>query len=34
MLCKEYAEANGGCITIESTPGIGTKVCISLPEGE
>lgn len=31
MLCKEYAEANGGCITIESSIGMGTKVCITLP---
>lgn len=30
-LCKEYAEANGGSITIESTMGVGTKVCIILP---
>jgi two-component system, sensor histidine kinase ChiS len=34
MLCKEYTEANGGRITIESASGVGTKVCISLPEGE
>lgn len=34
MLCKEYAEANGGSITIESPTGIGTKVCITLPSGE
>jgi signal transduction histidine kinase len=31
MLCKEYAEANGGYITIESAAGLGTKVCIILP---
>lgn len=29
-LCKEYAEANGGSISIESTMGVGTKVCIIL----
>lgn len=31
MLCKEYAEQNGGSITIESSEGQGTKVCVSLP---
>jgi signal transduction histidine kinase len=31
MLCKEYAEQNGGSITIESTEGKGTKVCVFLP---
>ncbi len=30
MLCKEYAEQNGGSITIESTEGKGTKVCVFL----
>lgn len=31
MLCKEYAEQNGGAITIESAEGQGTKVCVFLP---
>jgi signal transduction histidine kinase len=31
MLCREYAEANGGSISIESSTGMGTKVCIILP---
>lgn len=31
MLCKEYAEQNGGSITIESGEGKGTKVCVFLP---
>jgi signal transduction histidine kinase len=31
MLCKEYAEQNGGSITIESAEGKGTKVCVFLP---
>jgi signal transduction histidine kinase len=32
MLCKEYAELNGGCITIDSSSGAGTLVCINLAE--
>ncbi|MES2560004.1 MAG: sensor histidine kinase [Bacteroidota bacterium] len=31
MLCKEYAEQNGGSITIESEEGKGAKVCVFLP---
>lgn len=31
MLCKEYAEQNGGSITVESSEGKGTKVCVYLP---
>jgi signal transduction histidine kinase len=31
MLCKEYAEKNGGKIWIESTLGVGSKICIVLP---
>lgn len=31
MLCKEYAEQNGGSITVESTIGQGAKVCLRLP---
>lgn len=31
MLCKEYAEKNGGKIMIESIEGTGTKICILLP---
>jgi signal transduction histidine kinase len=32
MLCKEYIERNGGRITIESSIGMGTKVCLWLPK--
>ncbi len=31
MLCKEYAEQNGGSITVESAVGQGVKVCLCLP---
>jgi signal transduction histidine kinase len=31
MLCKEYIERNGGRITIESSFGFGTKVCLWIP---
>jgi two-component system sensor histidine kinase ChiS len=32
MLCKDYIERNGGRITIESTVGVGSKVCLWLPK--
>lgn len=32
MLCKEYVERNGGSITVESSFGFGTKVCLWFPK--
>ncbi len=32
ILCKEYIERNGGRIAIESSPGIGSTVCLWLPK--
>ena len=31
MLCKEFIEKNGGKIWIESKPGVGSKLCFTLP---
>jgi len=31
LLCKEFIEANNGTITIQSQPGVGTTVALSLP---
>lgn len=33
LLCKEFVEANGGTIAVESTKGRGTRVLLSLPAG-
>lgn len=33
LLCKEFVEANGGTILVESTKGRGTRVLLSLPAG-
>lgn len=33
-LCKAIVEAHGGSISIESSPGEGTKVCIQVPAGQ
>ncbi|MCL6449498.1 MAG: HAMP domain-containing histidine kinase, partial [Armatimonadetes bacterium] len=30
-LCKEIARQHGGVLTIESSPGAGTTVCVRLP---
>lgn len=31
ILCKEFVEKQGGFITVESTPGIGSKFVLTLP---
>jgi len=33
-LCKEIARLHGGTLTIESSPGAGTTVCVRLPGGK
>ncbi len=33
ILCREFAEMNGGSITVESSPGIGSKFTLTLPSG-
>ena len=32
-LCRRIAEAHGGALTIESEPGAGTRVTVTLPKG-
>ncbi|MDP3682902.1 MAG: HAMP domain-containing sensor histidine kinase, partial [Ignavibacteria bacterium] len=34
LLCKELAERNGGSITIQSTVGVGTNICVALPRAK
>jgi len=34
LLCKELTEINGGTISIQSTVGIGTTICVSLPKAK
>ncbi|NCQ18011.1 MAG: hypothetical protein COZ80_02800 [Ignavibacteria bacterium CG_4_8_14_3_um_filter_37_9] len=34
LLCKELAEKNGGSIAIESSVGIGTTICVTLPKAK
>ncbi|MFA4922736.1 MAG: tetratricopeptide repeat-containing sensor histidine kinase, partial [Ignavibacteriaceae bacterium] len=34
LLCKELAEKNSGSITIQSTVGVGTTICVSLPKAK